>query len=244
MTAAVPSIQVQTEFYNDHWSRTEYANHFGLERCIFILENYLRQRLEQPRFLDLGCGTGWLTGVLSAFGPATGVELSDHAMRFARTRFPHAEFIAADVMNWQWDGPPFDIVVSQEVIEHIPDQAGYLEVAASVLKPGGFLVLTTPNRKTLNALSPDAQREFLWQPIEIILSRPELLSLLSKDFEVVSLSSRILGFGESLPYRFVNSPKIQGLLDRVGLKKSFIDWAHDAGFGMYHTVCARKKARS
>ena len=40
----------------------------------------------------------------------------------------------------------FDVVVSQEVIAHVPDQAAYLEKAADVLRRDGYLIITTPNK--------------------------------------------------------------------------------------------------
>lgn len=236
-----PTIQAQTEFYNKTWTATEFANLYGLERCQFILDCILQHRLERPRILDLGCGTGWLTGVLSAFGPATGVELSNEAVERARGRYPQVQFIAGDILQWTWDGPLFDVVVSQEVIEHVPDQAGYLAVAARVLRPGGLLILTTPNRDTLDALPEDVRRKWLWQPVELPLTRTGLQALLARDFEVLSVSSRVLGFGETLSYRLANSCKFQALLAAFGLRQPFLRWLQNAGFGMYQTVCARRR---
>ncbi len=48
--------------------------------------------------------------------------------------------------------PPFDLVVSLEVIEHVTDPALFLGHIARLLKPDGLLILSTPNRTPLSKL--------------------------------------------------------------------------------------------
>src|SRR5215831_5642840 len=109
-------LEGQTAYYNERWRNFSYANLYAQERCVFILKALLDTGLTEPRICDLGCGSGYLTGILSAFGPATGVELSPDAVALAKTKYPGASFIAADAVTWQPASGSFDIVVSQEVI--------------------------------------------------------------------------------------------------------------------------------
>src|SRR6202011_3628857 len=97
-----------------------------------------------------------------------------------------------------------DVVVSQEVIAHVPDQSGYLERAARVLKPGGYLIVTTPNLFVHS-------RNY-WAPIpsghiEQWLTRRELKRLLRPYFQVLRTTTAVpMGHGGIL--RLVNSTKL------------------------------------
>ena len=101
-----------------------------------------------PRILDVGCGRGWLTRLLSNYGHAEGVEpvagVVDHAHRL----FPHLPFIVGDAETiiQRPDFAPYDLVVSSEVIEHVPEaeKEGFVSCLARLLKPGGHAIITTP----------------------------------------------------------------------------------------------------
>src|SRR5262245_43896671 len=90
-------IEYQRDFYNHRWGSVSPVGGPKLARCIGILEEVLGADIRQPRILDLGCGTGWLTNILSAIGPTTGVDLSDGAIDEATARYPAAHFIQADI---------------------------------------------------------------------------------------------------------------------------------------------------
>ena len=69
----------------------------------------------------------------------------------------------------------YDVVISQEVIEHIEDQEKYLENCFRVLKKGGYLIMTTPNKKVF-----DHMKDGNWskQPIEKILTPKSFKNLI------------------------------------------------------------------
>src|SRR5215831_9247945 len=137
-------ITTQKVFYSDWWSRTGLANSMQAARCASIIEDLASLELDRPRILDMGCGTGWLTSILSEFGEAVGVDLAPEA---ARKRHPHIQFVGADITNWRPELDRFDVVVSQEVIEHVHDQVGLVGLVHRLLRPGGYLILTTPNAR-------------------------------------------------------------------------------------------------
>lgn len=76
-----------------------------------------------------------------------GVELSPLAIEEARKRNTLAQFVQADILHWDHPAKSFDLVVSQEVLEHMEDQAKYWK--PSMFQVEGWLILTTPNRKIL-----------------------------------------------------------------------------------------------
>jgi SAM-dependent methyltransferase len=116
---------------------------------------FLRARLEPgARVLDLGCGDGWMTAELARAGVAvTGVEVAQAAIDRARARDPELDLRLAPI-----DGPlPLedtcvDLVWASEVMEHVADTARWLSEVRRVLRPGGRLLLTTPNHSRLRLL--------------------------------------------------------------------------------------------
>jgi 2-polyprenyl-3-methyl-5-hydroxy-6-metoxy-1,4-benzoquinol methylase len=239
--ASLLSLSGQVSYYDQRWSTFEHANLYSLERCVFILEAILKRNLDRPRICDLGCGAGWLAGILSAFGPTLGVDLSPQAVWQAGERYPAARFICADATRWQPEPGPFDIVVSQEVLEHIVDKPAYLRVARKALSPGGYLVLTTPNLRVLNAI-PEGERKSVWetQPVELPVNRNQLKRLLVEaDFEVIHTSSAVWGMGRTGVHRLVNSAKLQKALAVLGFEEEWQKLLLRYDFGMYLLTVAR-----
>src|SRR5688572_19466148 len=185
-------IPEQRQFYDERWASFQYPGHLEVERISKVIELlcYVR-RFE--RICDLGCGAGWISGVLGHFGKTLGVDLSD--VERARARFPNCEFISENILEWQHPREAFDVVVSGEVIEHIPysSQGDYLRICFDLLKPGGSLILTTPNKRTMDAI-PGGGRTWSNQPIEDWLDKRQLVRLLERaGFEIKRTSSITLG---------------------------------------------------
>jgi 2-polyprenyl-3-methyl-5-hydroxy-6-metoxy-1,4-benzoquinol methylase len=101
-----------------------------------------------PRILDAGCGRGWLTNLLSAFGDAEGCEPVGDAAALARTLFPSLTFHAltpGELARMAWFRP-YDVVVCSEVLEHVPTelQRTFISDLCNCVRREGVLVLTTP----------------------------------------------------------------------------------------------------
>ena len=181
---------------------------------------------------------GWFANLLAEFGPTTGIDLCDDAIAQAKSKFPHVTFMAGNVFEMELPDQHFDVVVSQEVIAHVPDQTGYLECAARVLKPGGYLIVTTPN--------PYVHFRNYWAPIppghiEQWLSRGALKRLLRPHFHVLRTTT-VVPIGRGGILRLVNSPKLKRALgplfspERI---EAFKEWA---GFGWTQIVLAQKRS--
>ncbi|MBX3304464.1 MAG: glycosyltransferase [Nitrospira sp.] len=100
------------------------------------------------RILDVGCGRGWLTNLVSMYGSCEGVEPVSEVVAHARRLFPHLRFEAgtADQVLARPDFAPYDVVVCSEVLEHVPhgEKDLFLAQLAALLTPEGYVVLTTP----------------------------------------------------------------------------------------------------
>lgn len=231
----------QVHYYDQRWSEFRRANNWELRRCIFILDSLLQTGFKQPHILDLGAGAGWLTNILSVFGPAHGVELSPEAVELAAGRFPCATFESADLFEWRVPEQQFDVVVSQEVIEHTMDQKSYLQIVRKALKPGGYLILTTPNARVFRLMSEKMRASWEDQPIENHLTSPHLRRLLiAEKFEIVRRTTVLPVFQERGMYRIFNNQRLRRFFDRVGLENIWRAFCEGAGMGLHIAVLARK----
>ena len=94
--------------------------------------------------LEVGCGTGGNIGLLNQFGNLTCVEQDESAARMARLRggaVIHPGALPDDLPEFPG---LFDLVAAFDVIEHVDADAASVRTLASLVKPGGALVLTVP----------------------------------------------------------------------------------------------------
>ena len=97
----------------------------------------------RPRILDVGCGTGANLEMLSKFGEAEGVDVSQDALAFCRARgLESVKHGAAEALPYE-DGA-FDLVTGLDVVEHLDDDVAGLKEMRRVLRVGGRALLFVP----------------------------------------------------------------------------------------------------
>jgi SAM-dependent methyltransferase len=79
-------------------------------------------------------------------------EYLDH-LPDAATELPNLRLLVDDVARTSLPAEGFDLILCSEVIEHIPDPAAVMASLARLLRPGGTLVLTTPQRRSILELA-------------------------------------------------------------------------------------------
>ena len=128
--------------------RAEVDRHFGSD------DRALRP-LAGKRALDAGCGAGLLCEPLARLGAdVTGVDAAAENIA-AASAHAQAMGLAIDYRCGELDSlalPPFDLVCSLEVIEHVADKPAFIAALANVLAPGGLMVLSCPNRTAKSRL--------------------------------------------------------------------------------------------
>ncbi|MDD5422477.1 MAG: class I SAM-dependent methyltransferase [Candidatus Omnitrophica bacterium] len=122
------------------------------ERLLFLKElftyRWAAEKTSGPLCLDLGCGAGYGTRILSEkFGSAVGVDISEDAVKKARSEYErnNCDFLHYDGRALPFPENMFDTVVSFHVIEHVKDAKQFLSEACRVLKKGGTFIISTPN---------------------------------------------------------------------------------------------------
>jgi len=154
-------------------------------------------RSDQPlRILDIGCGTGHNAMRLAELGhDVYGIDLSPVAIAQYQ-----AKGLQGSVMDVEADAialPPdsFDLIYASEVIEHCADTMGFLRNLGTVLKPGGTLLLSTPNSAfwayRLMGLLGHVVGEFQHPGHVRFFSKRSLTAAIDKaGFEVMAVSAR------------------------------------------------------
>lgn len=114
-----------------------------------ILEGFMRGIVESfrtPRspfrILDVGCGTGANLEMLSQFGTAEGVDVSDDALEFCRKKGLKVQKGLAEEMPFA-DGA-FDVVTALDVVEHLDDDVAGLKEMRRVMADDGRALIFVP----------------------------------------------------------------------------------------------------
>ncbi len=96
--------------------------------------------------LDLGCGDGHFAQAAFTQPLDAGIDPSSQAIAEAARRGMHRELKIGDSNAMPFSDGAFATVLSNSVLEHIPDIDATLRETQRVLKPGGLFVFTTPNQ--------------------------------------------------------------------------------------------------
>jgi SAM-dependent methyltransferase len=122
------------EIWIEHWHRYHFAARWAGAK----------------RVLDVACGEGYGSALLARHAAhVTGADLSPEAIAHAReayARVPNLEFACAPCTRLPIADAAIDLAVTFETIEHIAEQAAFLDELARVLKPDGVLILSCPNK--------------------------------------------------------------------------------------------------
>jgi 2-polyprenyl-3-methyl-5-hydroxy-6-metoxy-1,4-benzoquinol methylase len=98
------------------------------------------------RALDVGCSTGYLARRLAERGAAVvGIEADERAAAEARDVCEQVLVGDVETMALPFPDSSFDVVLCGDLIEHLRDPEAFLVRVRPLLRPGGRLVLTTPN---------------------------------------------------------------------------------------------------
>jgi O-antigen biosynthesis protein len=145
------------------------------------------------RVLDIACGEGYGSDLLARDAVhVVGVDIAPDVVQHARRRYPrhNLAFAAGDCAAIPLADRSVDLVVSFETLEHHARHADMLREIRRVLRPGGFLVISSPDRRTYSDI-PGYQNPFHVRE----LYREEFEALLAAQFRCARVYGQRVGGG-------------------------------------------------
>ena len=120
--------------------RSESAGLINARRRVEVVKSL--PGVGQKHWLDVGCATGdFLTCATPVVDVVSGIELSAFAAEKAQER--NLDVSIGDFLQTELPNATFDVVSMWDYIEHVPNPLANLEKAYRILKPGGYLALST-----------------------------------------------------------------------------------------------------
>jgi 2-polyprenyl-6-hydroxyphenyl methylase/3-demethylubiquinone-9 3-methyltransferase len=119
-----------------------------------VRTDYVKQfvELKDKKLLDVGCGGGVFSESMAANGAeVTAIDLAQESLEVAKLHLYESHMkinyknqSVEDFASENTDS--FDVIVCMEMLEHVPDPQSIVEACSKILKPGGWLFLSTINR--------------------------------------------------------------------------------------------------
>lgn len=106
------------------------------------------QMVEGDVILDVGCGAGeFAYHIAPRVSKVVAIDTLETSIEIAKDFFslPNIDFIAGDLFQMEFPSNSFDCVLFLETIEHVENPMAFLKEFYRLLKPGGFLIISTPN---------------------------------------------------------------------------------------------------
>jgi len=144
--------------------------------------------------LDAACGEGYGSSMMSKDAAnVVGIDISEEAIFNANEKYgsSNLSYKVGDVKKLDFDDNFFDVVVSFETIEHVPEvvQWSFIKEIRRVLKDDGVLIMSTPNKKVTD------QRQVINEYHVKEFYKYEFVELLEEQFEYIDLYSQYYGDG-------------------------------------------------
>jgi len=132
--------------------------------------NFIKEKtsLDNKKILDVGCGGGLLTEALYDFGAdVTGIDAAGPGIKVAKI---HADKNNKDIQYYEKTAEElikenkehFDIVTCLEVLEHVPNPKSLIASCFNLLKPGGFIFLSTINKNPRSWITAIVGAEYIF----------------------------------------------------------------------------------
>ena len=113
---------------------------------VFFDELLGHEQLRGKKLLDAGCGTGWFSKAAVERGAlVTSFDIGENLLAEVKKKC-ESNRVLGSVLEMPFASDSFDYIVSSEVIEHVVEPYTAIREMFRVLKPGGLMILSTPNK--------------------------------------------------------------------------------------------------
>lgn len=160
--------------------------------------------------VDAGCGEGYGTQALADHTPTVALDYDVWTVEHLTRARPELAAVRGNLASLPLGAGTIDILVSLQTIEHLWDQSGFVAECARVLRPGGRLILSTPNRLTFPPGNVFHHRE---------LDGNELSTLMTEHLDDVDL------YGVHHGERLRRWEQDHGDLVREQIRRPYGEWA-------------------
>jgi SAM-dependent methyltransferase len=116
-----------------------------------VVYERLAGRCADRDVLEAGCGEGYGADLIADVARRViALDYDESAVAHVRARYPRVEMLHGNLAELPLPDAAVDVVVNFQVIEHLWDQGQFVAECFRVLRPGGALLISTPNRITFS----------------------------------------------------------------------------------------------
>jgi len=142
------------------------------EVCKHLSGKTRRDCMTGVSVLDVGCGAGIFCEAVARLGAkVTGLDVSGDVLKVAKEHAREGglkiEYVLSSVEDYVGSGKKFDVVSLLEIVEHSADHVSLISASASLLKPGGIMLISTVNQTVKGYLMGVLLAEHIlkWVPV-------------------------------------------------------------------------------
>ena len=132
-------------WHENYWFR---RHEVVYDWTVTLVEQVTARLGRDPVVVDAGCGEGYGTQALAARTPTLALDYDAATAAHLARAHPTLPALRGNLTALPLQDDTVDVLVSLQTVEHIWDQPRFVAECARVLRPGGVLVLSTPNRLT------------------------------------------------------------------------------------------------
>ncbi|OBF92341.1 SAM-dependent methyltransferase [Mycobacterium sp. 852002-51152_SCH6134967] len=116
-----------------------------------VVYEQMADRCADRDVLEAGCGEGYGANLIAEVARRViGLDYDETAVAHVRARYPRVDMRQGNLAELPLADGSVDVVVNFQVIEHLWDQGQFVRECLRVLRPGGSLLMSTPNRITFS----------------------------------------------------------------------------------------------
>lgn len=183
------------------------------DKIIAVLTKHMSVQLSSATCLDLGCSSGIITKAIAPlFARTFGIDYDEVALQhIQRGDDVRSSFIRADAMNIPMASDSIEAITCAQVYEHVPDDTEMVGEIYRVLKPGGIVFFSGPNK--LYPIEPHYSLPLLhWLPARIA---NKYLRLMGRGDQYYERSRTLWGLRSLLSHFTIQDVTVEVLVGKI-----------------------------